>query len=320
VSPLKVPERLQRTVNLWADFMAFHKAQVETGDLDPAYPVLRAILKIREVHPQSERGLWLSVLHSTWYHLGSTIRAWDILSAHADNLHPLDVTALAGLGLPCATERRGNRVTDRLALNLGSWARTASKDGIRAYVQPNEKANGAEQWRTALGRIEGIWGNGRWAAYKLAELFQKVNGMPFIPQDMGHQNSTGPRHGLKLLVPTIPEGNTADDIAKLDIVSASLVNAVRGFGLNGAVEEVETSLCDFHALCDGRYYVGHDIDAMREQVRDLPGEQRELATMARMHSLPLAYIGEGRGSGGWDGVDLARNKVYRDTGEIVLRS
>ena len=36
--------------------------------------------------------------------------------------------------------------------------------------------------------------------------------------------------------------------------------------LRRGIEQVETILCDFHALAEGRYYVGHDIDQMQEQL------------------------------------------------------
>ena len=49
---------------------------------------------------------------------------------------------------------------------------------------------------------------------------------------------------------------------------------------------VETSLCDFNSLVGGRYYLGHDIDAMLDLglagIRSLVGVQKEVLASAKV--------------------------------------
>jgi hypothetical protein len=66
----------------------------------------------------------------------------------------------------------------------------------------------------------------------------------------------------------------------------------------------------------GRYYVGHDIDQMLGQIDRTTSAFVGEALAARYETLPYDYLGEHHD---WDGIDDARRKVYRDTGQIVTR-
>jgi hypothetical protein len=309
----------------WVDYAAFHAASLETRDVDPVYPVLGDILDQLERPRDSADALWLSVCHVTWYDLGSALIAWGTLPSHAVDWTPDVPGWLRDCGtLTCATERRGNRDHKQLLSNLNSWtAHADAAGGLDAYLKAGLNGDPAGNWRATLSRIEAIHGNGRWASYKLAEILQKVNGLPLEPQDMGHANSSGPRKGLELLWSGLPQGNTAADVAELDGYSRTLCKALTSIGLEARVEEAETTLCDYHALFEGRHYVGHDIDQMLAQLGKAYGRESSLdelidvAFEARKRTLPLPYLGEHHD---WDGVDKDRRKVYAATGEIVLRA
>jgi hypothetical protein len=101
-------------------------------------------------------------------------------------------------------------------------------------------------------------------------------------------------------------------IARLDRLTAALAADLG----DSDVGQVETSLCDFHSLTKGGYYLGHDIDAMQEQLHTTPSDLTPQAVAARLGTIPAAYLGE---VGGWSGVDRDRRRAYRDTGRILER-
>ncbi len=294
--------------DLWWDYAKFHTLALLTRDVDPVYPVLKRFLELQDVDPGSDDGLWLSVAHLTWYDMGSALRAWSSVALAAE---------APGVRLRCATERRGNRDDNQLKANLASWREAAEASGsLGAFLTDGLPEEPVERWRDVVRRIQLVHGNGRWASYKLAEILNKVNGVELEFGDMGHANSSGPRQGLALLVADLPAGDSAKDVRALDEISEVFVAGLRQRGLPAPIEEVETTLCDFHALFGGRYYVGNDIDQMQGQLLDQPMSFTDDAFQARYDRLPHPYLGE---LGGWVGVDRQRQKAYRDTGEILVR-
>ena len=133
---------------------------------------------------------------------------------------------------------------------------------------------------------------------------------------MGNANSSGPRKGLGLFFPGLPQGNSPTEIQYLDKLSEQVVENLQGKVSQVSMETAETSLCDFYALNKGRYYVGIDIDEMQEQLLRVPSDLTPLAFKARYETLPHEYLGE---LNGWEGIDKKRKGVYRDTREIALR-
>jgi holo-[acyl-carrier-protein] synthase len=70
----------------------------------------------------------------------------------------------------------------------------------------------------------------------------------------------------------------------------------------------------------GRYLfppqIGEDLDAMLEEIKRQPNGLTELALEARSNVFPHRYLGEKMG---WEGVDKARLKAYKETGKILIR-
>lgn len=287
-----------------ADYRRWHHLQVATADLDPVYPVLRQVPDLAGMGQDALA--WLCLLHAAYYHLGSAVAAWSVQP------HPEPPTD-GLLHLPCGTERRAHRVPERLRTHwLALLDAVTEAGGPHAWLTEGLDADSPRaRWTQLNERVAAVWGNGRWAAYKTAELAQKVCGAPVEVADAGHANSTGPRQGLGLLH-SVPDGNTAPVIRQLDALTEDLAEELGEPDLGA----VETSLCDYHGLVTGRYYLGHDIDAMQEQLAAVPSDLTGTLTVARLHGLPAAYLGE---LGGWTGVDRARRRVYADSGRIVER-
>src|SRR5260221_8035979 len=78
-------------------------------------------------------------------------------------------------------------------------------------------------------------------------------------------------------------------------------------------------LCEFHSMAEGRYYPGHDIDLLQEQMlaAQLPAETMHELWAFRRKTFDTPYLGEYMG---WSGVDKARNRFYRDRKSTRLNS
>ena len=285
---------------LWPDYVRFHQLSLETWDVDPVYPVLAEVSRLLRLTPEDRYKLIFR--HVAFYHIGSALAFF----AKGDDR------------LPCGTERRGNRDPKQRTRHLaglrdiedspGGWTRWVSEALI------NEDRRGS--WGKLVEKLTTIPGNGRWAAYKTAEMLWKVCGVPLEATDMSHEYSSGPRKGLELLYPDCPRGNSKQDVQRLDELSTGLCESLSGQGCSASVESVETTLCDFHSLYMGRYYVGHDIDQMLRQLLDVPSELTTAAFQARRLTLPSEYLGEYQG---WAHVDKARCRVYMYRREIITR-
>lgn len=287
------------------DYARFHKLALETHDVDPVYPVLRGISD--ELGWDEERRTWAVLAHVAYYDLGSALQAID-----ADKWLP---------GLTFGTERRNHRVPARFEKH---WTALEHKSVIYAGFYPWLRdalvpGDPVASWGSVTDALLDVWGNGRWAAYKTCEMLAEVVGMPLEAPDMGHAHSSGPRQGLNLLFAGANQytGNDKGTVKLLDDFSTLLCKVLAERGLPARVENVETTLCDFHALHGGRYYVGHDIDQMLEQLHHSPDNTMKFAAFqARSGAFDEAYLGE---RGGWDGIDKSRNKAYKEHGLILTR-
>lgn len=290
------------------DYYRFHEIQVECGDMDPAYPVLRNVAESLDL--DTEHRLWLILLFTSYYHMGSALAALDKATDPKWAVR-------ASLDLPCATERRGHWYRPRLTRHLQAVQEIAqSPGGLRQFLLSDLHGTPEENWAQVQHRAGLLPGNGRWASFKTTELIQSVIGVELHAPDMQHAHSSGPRHGLGLLFDNLPTGNGPGVIAALNLISTLLVDDMRASGLKVAVETAETSLCDFHALVGGRYYPGRDIDQMQLQLEAVPSPLGHYAWRARRRVLPLHYLGEVNGR---TGIDRDAMICYRTTGRIPVR-
>jgi hypothetical protein len=293
------------TTQLREDYRRWHRLQVATRDVDPVYPVLARLAD--DLGLDDDATAWLCLLHVTYYHLGSA------LAAFAATGKPTAPTPEL-LRLPTGTERRAHRVPGRLEAHwLALLGAVEDAGGPAAWLcDLPAGVSMYGRWTVLNDRVAAVHGNGRWAAYKTAELAQKVVGAQVRVADAGHAHSSGPRQGLALLHPVLPVGNGPDAVAILDRLTDNLAVELA----EPDIGQVETSLCDFHSLARGGYYLGHDIDAMQQQLAAVPSDLTGPATAARLGTLPAEYLGE---IGGWTGPDRDRKRVYARTGVIVER-
>lgn len=294
----------------------FAKNLIASEDIDPLYPVLKHLQK--DLDP--EQKLWHSFLYVAWYNLPSATAAFTEYSLpNKQLLKHIDPK------WPTGIERRNNR-GGKVVGHIDSYLKIieVTKSQKKWYWEGLSRDKEPEDnWRILNERIQTLHGNGRWAAYKFCEVLRKVNNLPIQAPDMGHQFSSGPREGLAMLFGEIP-GQTSEVIDQLNAQGDVLIEKLQKLGLDVGQEEVETVLCNFKSLMKGKYYTGHDIDELQEQIvsslekKIITIGQAEMIFEARRAVLPKHYLGE-RGNPSWVGVQKRRQVAYRETGKIVIR-
>lgn len=268
------------------DFAVFCAAMRDAGDIDPLYPVLRHVLR-------DQRGLVgddlvdALVVYVAYYHAPSALRV-------------LDGERLDG---PTGVERRGLR-GGKVHRHLASVAAYRDRYGGAArWLQAGWVGDARRDWQATRRSFEDAWGNGRWASYKLCELLEVAAGWPITAPDMGMVGASGPLGGIRVLY---PERDWTPPLAEEEGRRLRDWLASRGEPLR--LSEVETCLCDFHSLAEGRYYVGHDAGMLVSATAALPlGAPRAQLETAIRESLPERHARP---------FDPSRRGVYRASGRL----
>ncbi len=316
-----------------ADMQTFGHELIASGDIDPAYPVLKWLAATYAGDKRAGQNvevewLWLTYLYLAYYSLPSALAAFSRVGFPGVE----DVEANAGYlaDLPCGVERRGNRggrVVPFLLETLRHVNINASSGDLPTWkafyewfkdpaLDPYLARMGAKaRYNQVIGRLEAIKGNGRWAAFKWADLMKNVLGYGIAAPDTGMKDSTGPLDGLKYVY-DLPEDASwelltdAERTALMDCMDAGAVDW----------EQTETILCNYGSLAKGNYYLGHDIDEQLQGVREAR-QRREISAGhltsfldAREASFPKSYLGERVGR---DRVDRNRKKAYAVNGQIL---
>jgi hypothetical protein len=260
----------------------------------------------------SEQALWLSFLYVAYYHIGS---AW---ATFRDCPHPSPIDTLSMLKRPTGIDRRGLRDPICMQAHITSWCEIACKyrgqdrwlsDG---WPRPNDPV---ENYYIVSERLQEVAFNGRWAAFTMTEILKTVHRWPLQAPDMRLQHASGPREGLAWLY-GVP---TTTPIPILDGYGEDLSDRFTTRGLTIPWERLESVLCDFNNVRQGRYYLGKRIDGQQTQISGPAFMDRALQQplwRARAKRMPHEYLGE---IGGWLGVDHEREKAFVRTGQIITR-
>lgn len=297
---------------LLADFVTFGTELIRSQDVDPLYPVLKWL----ERDMEAEQALWFTFLYMAFYNLPSAMQAFEWMES------PKSADARI-TQLPRATERRNLRQANLLLLHMGNYEALVREAGSQqSFLQQGWGADPVANYEAFWMTAQTVYQNGRWAAFKWAEILKKVHGWNLAAPDMRMEFCSGPKAGLCLMYDLDQQAvDKAGEsgIWKLNYCGANLRQACAQAGLVVPDwETLETILCNFHSLRHGNYYIGHDIDELQERIEHsgLSAEQRHWLYVARRNALPHDYLGE---LNGWQGVDKASKKRYQRTGEIWSR-
>lgn len=292
------------------DFALFIQYQLECRASDAEYPLLEIWYAKKKY--SSDIAHWRSIVFVAFCNLHSMFEFCET--------YPEPVATYSGTVcfLPTGTERRGHR-GGRVRHHLSDWFLFLKKYGsFQSFLQKGFTENKRKNWQILQNNILEVWGNGRWAAYKLAETLYTVHHYPVEPTDMGNAYSSGPRKGLSMLFEYV-HGNTKEAIARLDQQGEELMLWLNERAIFLGIEKLETMLCDFHSMAVGHCYSGHDIDVYQEQLlrSTLTKSQRDFIWEIRREAIPNEFLGELHG---WVGVEKSRDKAYHQTGKVLKRT
>lgn len=281
------------------DFCRFATLHVESGDIDPMYPVLKGIYQAEGL--SEEIALWRTLLYLAWYHAGSAQRAWDLWP------EPTLIPPRAVEGFQTGIERRafrGNRKAGDL-LNAIVDLTKRKFGSLSEWVWDTTGPGGERGWILTRWAMEAFPYCGPWAGYKWADLLKHVHDFPITASDLGvggGSQTAGPIPGMVSLYEAIEWHRCAEDRGlQMELLGRSKAEGVPFNGL----DQLETSLCDFNSLRKGRYYVGHDIDAQQEQLQKIGAP--DIWWVARAQAFSGRYRGE---ASGWDGVRTNLKGLY----------
>lgn len=287
------------------DFVRFAKLHVESGDIDPTYPVLKRVYEVRDY--TAEQRLWFTLLYVTWYSLESAQRVFS--------MQPRPGLLADSIRLPTGIERRGfrgNHLAPQTVNTIWSMVKAAFgslENWTRSIVDgaPLPEVG----WVRVRRSFEGFPWCGPWASYKWADLLKNVHDYPITANDIGvggGSETAGPIPGMVRVTGEHWRRCAEDSSLQWNLLQASRQAGVPFSGL----DQLETSLCDFNSLCKGGYYVGHDIDLQMEHFSRLT--DADDWWKARRKVFDKMYLGEV--GNGWKGVRKERKKFYVERGEI----
>lgn len=298
------------------DFCRFASLQLSSGDIDPAYPVLRTICQ--GLQYDEEQVCDLVFTYVAYYNLASAL---SIAAANNGVPWPTreDIDRGTWEALPTGTERRGHRNKPALRAHLVALDEIRNRNrGLDMWIAHQLTGAPESDWRHLQIALRSIHGNGRWAAYKTGEILAYL-GWPLKPTDAGHDFSSGPRKGLALLEPDASRlvGSTPRVVDQLDGLTEALRQRTsERLGGDVPVEQLETLLCDFNSLTKGHYYVGHDIDQQLGQLAASThlGDMASIAAGARFASFHPRFLGEAHG---WLGVRPDLRRLWKSRHRLV---
>lgn len=276
---------------LFDDFIVFSKKQLESGDIDPMYPVLESVFNQRKY--DEEQKLWYLFLYTTFYHVGSA----EIIFERFPKLCFINKKDVEPM--PTGIERRGFRGNTNWVDTIDDLSYSYSS--MVDFISPIHR-NGMPGWKGMRVQFETLRNNGPWSSYKFADLLAHVMHYDIEADDLGNnpavlgcaETLTG--IGRKTIERTVSFQN--------ELFQKSLDAGIKFSGL----DQLETCLCDFHSVLNGHYYVGHDIDMNMKQIPD-----KMEFWKAREESFESKYLGE---KNAWSGERRELKRRYLETGEI----
>ncbi len=238
-------------ISLYEDFDVFARALIASNDCDPVYPFIRSTLKHFSFEPE-----WFCFAYTTFYSLESAM----IFCKNFPEMKDYKTGKFFDLRASkvihhMAAERRGNQ---RTMINQDKM--------FQGFINANETwgldYNTNQRFRKSLA--DEIPFHGAWATFKVAEVFEKVLLIKTLKiKDLGidgrePNSNDGPCGGLRWLYgrdneydkTIFPHWNRFGE------------NLAKGWGVD--IGEIETSLCKFHKLKTGKYYIGYDTEELCE--------------------------------------------------------
>lgn len=286
-------------INMYKDFDIFSRALIASKDVDPIYPFIKSLLDVnRNWMPE-----WFCFAYVNMYSLESAIKFCRDIPSPVDWIegdgasHFIDMRE-SGFINKMGHERRGSqRAINNQYMMFDTAATAILNNSLDLDSQLDFKASVTQN----------VHMYGPWATFKIAEVYEKALDIKSLKiPDLGinerdPNSNDGPIGGLRWLY------------GRDNVYDKSIFPTWNKFGENLAkswnvdIGEVESSLCKWHKIVTGKYYIGHDIDELWE-LKEIVGEGFEDIMMANfgIEFVTLRH-----------GVDRKMKQLYKDTGKIL---
>ncbi len=288
------------------DFARFGRAMILSGDIDPQFPILKHMYK--ELKLDRNTALWFTCVYLLYYHLGSAVQAWKRYP-EPDIIRKKDW----GSDLPYFKQRRCFRGNEYARDQINTLVSLSDGDLV-SWVDNLVSNNREESWTRIREAVSELPYHGPWSSYKFCDMMKFVHSYPITAPDIGTKPgaTAGPIAGLNTLT-----GLGWDRCADDSQLHRDLLQMVidRGTPVNG-LDQLESMLCDWQSLTNGRYYLGHDIDRDQAQL-ELERKRNPVLDIlweARLQIFDKRLLGE---IGGWSKVRNHLNDVYRNRRRLI---
>lgn len=285
------------------NFTQFGRVLIRSGDIDPQFPLLRELYD--QLGLDENTALWYTALYLVFYHLGSAVEAWRRYP-EPDVISTQDWSG----DLPYTKQRRCFRGNDGGRRQLNALVEASDGD-LQHWVEDLVGAGDEEGWTRVRAGATELPYHGPWSSYKFCDMMKFVHGYPITAPDIGTKPgaTAGPIAGLVSLTGLSREQCSEDTDLHLELLHIAQDTGAEVDGL----DQLESILCDWQSIINGRYYLGHDIDRDLGQLRvPAPDLKRMLSIRQRLFDERL--LGELQD---WSDVRLHLNSVYRDRRRLV---
>ena len=288
------------------NFARFGRAMILSGDIDPQFPVLRSLYNTLELDRNT--ALWFTCIYLLYYHLGSAVQAWkqypkpDIIRKKEWNYD-----------LPYFKQRRCFRGNEYARDQINTLV-TLSNGDLVSWIDNLVSNNREKSWTRIREAVSELPYHGPWSSYKFCDMMKFVHSYPITAPNIGTKPgaTAGPIAGLNSLTGLDWKECANDSQLHLDLLQMVID---RGAPVNG-LDQLESMLCDYQSLINGKYYVGHDIDRDQAQLEleRIRNPVLDILWGARYHIFDKRLLGE---IGGWSEVRSHLNGVYKNRRRII---
>lgn len=240
---------------IYKDFDIFTRALIGSRDVDPIYNFIKAYLS---EHPKWQKE-WFCFAYVNMYSLESAMKFCNEIP---------DAASWLDYGAEKFIEMRESKFISKMGIERRGSQRAIPNQYLMFETAANSllenKLNTEDQFSFKKSVNKNVHMYGPWATFKIAEVYEKALGYKELSiLDLGinerdPNSNDGPMGGLRHLYgrdiqfdkTIIPTWNRFGE------------NLAKGYGVD--IGEIESSLCKFHKLVTGKYYIGHDIDELHE--------------------------------------------------------
>lgn len=293
---------MKPNTDLLKDFFIYSQAELASNDIAPWADLFRVIYE-EELLPRAD-AWWLTTLYNTYDRTDSAWRyyqRWPSLARW--NVDPRKADAASHQLYPRTGERR-NLHGGSVLRRLQSYSDIlGEQDPLTWLCQSLDYDSPGADFATLTLQMRQVWGVGRQAAFEWAEFAGKVIGLPIDAADGQFYESSGPRQSIERMYNA---GNKMTE-DELNWAANDLQARLSLEGMDVPFVDLETMVCDFNVMRNGRYFVGRHLTALRGEVQGF-----EMLEYAFSKVVPKEWADVPAGLE----MDPVLRKHYKTTGEI----